>query len=111
MDVKTSLVNGVVEEEIYIEKPKGFETYDIETHLCRLSRSLYGLKNVPRAWYTWIDTYLSGLGFTKIVGDSNIYHIMVDGKFLIFVLYVDDLIHGMKNYSTLASRTLQENLR
>ena len=41
MDVKTASLNGVIEEEIYIEKPEGFETFNIDTH--RLKRALYGL--------------------------------------------------------------------
>ena len=44
MDVKTAFLNGVVEEEVYVEQPKGFETHDRETHVWRLNKSLYGLK-------------------------------------------------------------------
>lgn len=43
MDVKATFLNGVVEEEIYIEQPEGFETFDKETHVCRLKRALYCL--------------------------------------------------------------------
>eukprot|EP00253_Pinus_taeda_P033491 PITA_33491 len=46
----------------------------------------------PRAWYTKINNYFTGLGFTKSEADANLYHIMVEGKPLIIVLYVDDLI-------------------
>ena len=60
--------------------------------MCRLKRELYGLKQAPRAWYTGIDNYLTWLGFTKIEADANLYHIVVDGKFSIIVIYVDDLI-------------------
>ena len=42
MDVKTAFLNGVVEEEVYLEKPLGFETHDMETHVCKLKKSLYG---------------------------------------------------------------------
>eukprot|EP00253_Pinus_taeda_P022366 PITA_22366 len=49
-------------------------------------------KQAPHAWYTRIDNYFTGLGFTKSEVDTNLYHIMVEGKALIFVLYVDDLI-------------------
>ena len=48
MDVKTTFLNGVVEEEVYVEQPLGFETHDIETHVCKLNKSLYGLKQEPR---------------------------------------------------------------
>ena len=44
MDVKTTFLNGVVEEEVYVEKPLGFETHDRETHVCKLKKALYGLK-------------------------------------------------------------------
>ena len=60
--------------------------------MCRLKRALYGLKQAPRAWYTRIDSYFTGLGFTKSEADAKIYKIVVEGKLLIIALYVDDLI-------------------
>ena len=53
---------------------------------------LYGLKQAPHDWYTKIDNYFIGLGFTKSEADANLYHIVVEGKLLIVLLYVDDLI-------------------
>jgi len=92
MDLKTTFLNNVIEEEVYIEQPKGFETFNRESHVCRFKQALYGLKQAPRAWYTRIDSYFTRLGFTKSEADANIYHIVVEGKLLIIVLYVDDLI-------------------
>ena len=43
MHVNTALLNGVVEEEVYVEQPLGFETHDMETHVCRMKKYLYGL--------------------------------------------------------------------
>jgi hypothetical protein len=60
--------------------------------VCRLKRELYGLKQAPRAWYTRIDNYFTRQGFTKSEADANLYQIVVEGKLLIIVLYVDDLI-------------------
>ena len=77
---------------MYIEQPEGFEIFSSKSHVCRLKRALYGLKQAPRAWYTQIDSYFIELGFTKIEADPNLYHIVVEGKILIIVLHVDDLI-------------------
>eukprot|EP00253_Pinus_taeda_P028380 PITA_28380 len=83
MDVKTAFLNGMIEEEVYIEQPECFETFDHESHVCRLKRALYGLKQAPCAWYTRIDSYFIRLGFTKSEAGGNLYHIVVEGKLLI----------------------------
>jgi len=92
LDVKTTLLKGFIEEEVYIEKPKGLETFYQETHVCILKRAIYGLKQSPHSWYTRINSYLTGSGFTKSEADESLYHILVEGKFLILILYVDDFI-------------------
>ncbi|PVA05175.1 hypothetical protein DC363_16615 [Thalassorhabdomicrobium marinisediminis] len=72
MDVKTTFLNGVVEEEVYVEQPLGFEIHDRESYVCRLKKALYGLKQAPRTWYGRMDSFLSSLGFTKSKADSNL---------------------------------------
>ena len=96
MDVKTTFLNGVVEEEVYVEQPLDFETHDKESHVCRLKKALYGLKQAPRTWYDRIDSFLSSLGFTKSKVDSNLYYKVEDGNWVILLMYVDDLfVTGM----------------
>jgi hypothetical protein len=90
MDVKAAFLNGVVEEEVYVEHPEGFEVGSRETHVCRLRRALYGLKQAPRAWYSRIDSYLREMGFQRSEADPNLYFLAGE-KPLILVLYVDDL--------------------
>jgi hypothetical protein len=58
MDVKTTFMNGFIEEEVYIENPQGFEVLGRESHVYLLKKKLYGLKQAPRAWYSRIDSYL-----------------------------------------------------
>ena len=57
-DVKMAFLNSLIEEEVYIEQPEGFEVHGRESHVCRLKRALYELKQVPKAWYERIDSYL-----------------------------------------------------
>ena len=91
MDVKTTFLDGIIEEEVYIEQPQGFEISGKECHVCRMKKALYGLKHAPRAWYSKIDGYLMILGFTKIYWDPNLYYKFFDGDPLILVLYVDNM--------------------
>ena len=91
MDVKTTFLNGVVEEEVYVEQPLGFETHDRQSHVCRLKKALYGLKQAPRTWYGIIDSFLMSLGFTKSKVDPNLYNKVEDGDQVILLLYVNDL--------------------
>ena len=92
MDVKTSWLNGIIEEEVYIEHPEGFIVHGKECHVCKLKKDLYGLKQAPCTWYGWIDGILMSLGFTKSEVDLNLYHKVVNDDQLILVLYVDDLL-------------------
>jgi hypothetical protein len=71
MDIKTTFLNGVIEEEVYIEQPQGFEVEDRKSHVCKLKKALYGLKQASRAWYGWMDSFLTSLGFTKSKNDSK----------------------------------------
>jgi hypothetical protein len=91
MDVKTTFLNGVIEEEVYIEKPQGFEVEDRKSHVCRLKKAMYGLKQSPRDWYGRIDSFLTSLGFTKSKSNSNLYFKVMNDEPVVLLLYVDDL--------------------
>ena len=91
MDVKTILLNIVIEEEVYIEQPQGFEVKYRVTHVCKLKKDMYGLKQAPRARYGRIDSFLTSLGFTKSKVDPNLYMNIMDDEPIILLLYVDDL--------------------
>jgi hypothetical protein len=91
MDVKTTFLNVVIEEEVYIEQPQGFEVENRKTHVCRLKKALYGLKKTPRAWYRRIDSFLTSLGFTKSKVDSNLYFKVMNDEPVILLLYANDL--------------------
>jgi hypothetical protein len=63
MDVKTSLLNGKIEQEVFVEQPNGFVLHNKGTHVCKLRKALYGLKQAPKVWYDRIDGFLKSLGF------------------------------------------------
>ena len=91
MDVKTAFLNRVIEEEVYIDQPQGFEIEDRWTHVCKLKKALYGLKQAPRAWYGRIDSFLMSMGVSKSKVDPNLYYKVVEDEPLILLLYMDDL--------------------
>ena len=72
MDVKTTFLNGVVKKEVYVEQPLVFETHDGKTHVCKLKKYLYGLKQALRTWYNRMDIFPMRLGFTKSKENSNL---------------------------------------
>lgn len=74
--------------------------------------SIVWIETSTYTWYTKIDSYFTGLGFIKSELDVNLHHIVVEGKLLIIVLYVDDLIlKGDEKLINFAKRILQENSR
>jgi hypothetical protein len=91
MDVKTTILNGEIKEEFYIENPEGLVIQNEISHVCRLNKSLYGLKQTPRAWYNKMDGFVMILGFNTSVADPNLYYHIDGNECLILVLYVDDL--------------------
>jgi hypothetical protein len=63
MDVKSAFLNGSIKEEVYVEKPPGFEDQEYPNHVYKLHKTLYGLKQDPRAWYECLKDFLSQNGF------------------------------------------------
>jgi hypothetical protein len=107
MDVKTVFLNGEVEQEVYIEQPEGLVIHEKESHVCKLKKSLYGLKQALRAWYGRIDSFLQSLGFSKSIEDPNLYIKIVKNHRVILVLYVDDLfLTGEKHLIAQTKREL-----
>ena len=91
MDVNTAFPNSVIKEEVYLEQLDGVVVHKKDSHVCKLKKDLYRLKQAPCAWYGRIDGFLVSLGFTKSDANPNLYYKIVNDEPLILVLYVDDL--------------------
>jgi hypothetical protein len=92
MDVKTTFLHGDLEEEIYMKQLEGFVVKGKKELVCKLKKSLYGLKQSPRMWYKKIDTYMLGLGFTRSKEDHYVYFKLIGDHLIYLVLYVDDML-------------------
>lgn len=65
MDVKSAFMNRILEKEVYVEQPPGFEMKDEGGKVYKLKKALYGLKQAPTARYDTLSCFLNGCGFTK----------------------------------------------
>jgi hypothetical protein len=90
MDVKNAFLHEDLSEEIYMEQPQGF--MQDSSLVCRLKKSLYGLKKALRAWYAKMDSYLLSHNFVHCKSDPNVYMLRMIDSLLLLVLYVDDLL-------------------
>jgi hypothetical protein len=95
MDVKTAFLNGELDEEIYMNQSDRFVTPGQENKVCRLRKSLYGLKQPPKQWHEKFDRTLISGGFVVNEADTCVYYRFGEGTGVILCLYVDDtLIFG-----------------
>ncbi|BBH05186.1 multidrug resistance-associated protein 9 [Prunus dulcis] len=93
LDVKSAFLNGVLQEEVYVDQPPGFVVQDKEDRVYRLKKALYGLKQAPRAWYEEINSYFTAAGFQKSPSEATLYVKAAESGILIVSLYVDDIIY------------------
>ena len=63
MDVKTVFLHGDLDKEIYMEQPEGFTIKEKEDYVCKLKKSLYGLKQTPRQWYKKFKSVMGEQGY------------------------------------------------
>ena len=101
MDVKSAFLNGELEEEVYVEQPPDFVDPDFLDHVYKLDKSLYGLRQAPRAWYETLAQFLLDSGFIRGTIDKTLFYLN-HGKDLVLVqIYIDDIIFGFYQSQTL----------
>lgn len=94
MDVKSAFLNGYLNEEAYVEQPKGFVDPTHPDHVYRLKKALYGLKQAPRAWYERLTEFLTQQGYRKGGIDKTLFVKQDAENLMIAQIYVDDIVFG-----------------
>ena len=92
MDVKTTFLNGLLKEDVYVAQLKGFIDPHFPNHVLYLKKELYGLKQALRAWYDWFTQYLVSYGFTRGKANQTLFIKKEDGELIFAQVYVDDII-------------------
>jgi hypothetical protein len=94
MDVKSDFLNGVIQEEVYVRQPPGFESSKYLDRVYKLSKALYGLKPAPRAWYAKLKTFLLEHGYVMGSVNKTLFTLNHGTDFLLVQINVDDIIFG-----------------
>jgi histone deacetylase 1/2 len=92
LDIQNAFLHGVLEEEVYMHQPPGFEDSTYTDHLCRLDKALDGLKQAPRAWHARLSSVLTGLRFAASTAGTSLFLLHRPEVTLYLLVYVDDII-------------------
>lgn len=92
LDVQNAFLNGELSEVVHMIQPPGYEDPLWPDHVCRLNKTIYGLKQSPRAWYNKLSSYLIKLGFINSKADASIFFRITSSAILIILIYVDDIL-------------------
>ena len=97
LDITTVFLNGELNEDIYMKQLEGFEVKGKEHLVCKLNRSLHGLKQSPRCWNEALNSQLKKRHFKQFENDPCIYTLTSGGEIFIAAVYVDDIILACKS--------------
>jgi hypothetical protein len=92
LDVQNVFLHGVLEEEVYMRQPPGYEDKCNSDYVCKLDKAIYGLKQAPRAWYSRLSSKLHALGFVPSKGDTSLFFLSNKQVTMFVLIYVDDII-------------------
>ncbi|GKC79064.1 putative ribonuclease H-like domain-containing protein, partial [Tanacetum coccineum] len=97
IDVKSSFLYATIEEEVYVMLPPGFKDPDHPNKVYKVVKALYGLHQVPRAWYETLANYLLSNWFKRGKIDQTLFIKKQKGDVFLVQVYVDDIIFGLTN--------------
>jgi hypothetical protein len=94
IDMKSTFINGVIHEEVYVRQPPGFENPKYPHRVYKLSKVLYKLNQASRAWYARLKTFLLEHGYVMWSVDKILFTLKHGTDFLLIHIYMDDIIFG-----------------
>nr|GEY16989.1 retrovirus-related Pol polyprotein from transposon TNT 1-94 [Tanacetum cinerariifolium] len=97
MDVKTAFLNGNLKEEVYASQPEGFVDQDYPSHVYKLKKALYDLKQAPRTWYDMLSSFFISQHFSKGAVDLTLFTRKAGNDLLLVQIYVNDVIFASTN--------------
>ncbi|KAK9043347.1 hypothetical protein V6N11_071692 [Hibiscus sabdariffa] len=103
MDVKTVFLNGKLEEDVYMTQPEGFVTPENAGKVCKLQRSIYGLKQASRSWNLHFNEAIQEFGFIRNEDEPCVYKKFSGSIVSFLILYVDDILIIGNDIPTLQS--------
>ncbi|GJZ19974.1 retrotransposon protein, putative, ty1-copia subclass [Tanacetum coccineum] len=92
MDVKTAFFNGHLSEEVYMVQPEGFVNPKFPNRVCKMKRSIYGLKQAYRQWNKRFDNEVKKFGFSQNRDEPCVYMKVSESYVTFLILYVDDIL-------------------
>jgi len=101
MDVKTVFLNWDLEEKVDMKQLDGFISNENDHMVCKLKKSIYGIKQASRQWYLKFHNIISSFGFMENVMNQCIYHKVSGSKIIFLVLYVDDILLASRDLGLL----------
>lgn len=102
LDVYNAFLHGDLVEEVYMKPPPGYIVPDSNS-VCKLTKSLYGLKQASRQWYAKLSSALLEEGFTQSHADPTLFIKAHNNVFLVVLIYVDDILIACNNDSAVAT--------
>ena len=108
MDAKTAFLHGNLTEDVHMIQPEGFVDPTSAGKVCKLKRSIYGLRQASQSWSIRFDEVITGLGFIKSEEDACLFKKLSGSSIVFLILYVDDILLIGNDVSML--NTVKESL-